>query len=94
MQTILSVVRVRFLRRAAGSSVSLLTSHDVLPEPFPEPQECYASLLACVWECERRASQADHQELYFGRSPTTMSTDDSDVFTGTEEDDDEEDDGA
>ena len=54
MQAILRAVRVRFLRREAHSSVSVLIAVDVQPEPHPELQEQYADLLHCVWTCEAR----------------------------------------
>ena len=57
MQKVLRAVRIRFLRRLHGSSISELTALDVMPEAHPEIQEQYADLLGCVWECERRARQ-------------------------------------
>lgn len=66
MSTILRAVRVRFLRRRPHSSVSLLTALDIQPERYPELQEQYASLLDCVWQCEREAARTDHQEQLFG----------------------------
>lgn len=54
-----SSARVRFLRRAANSSVSLLTAVDVGTPPYPELPEQYTDLLDCVWRAEARARQED-----------------------------------
>ena len=62
MQTILRAVRIRFLRRITGSSVSMLTAKDIEPEPHPELQEQYAGLLDCVWRCEARERQSDRMD--------------------------------
>jgi len=59
VQSILRAVRVRFLRRLSGSSVSALTAIDVEPETHPELQEQYADLLDCVWRCEAQERATD-----------------------------------
>ena len=59
MSTILRAVRVRFLRRRPGSSVSMLVARDIQDEPYAELQEQYADLLDCVWRCEARERQND-----------------------------------
>lgn len=63
---ILRAVRVRFLRRISGSSVSMLTALDISPEPYVEIQEQYAGLLDCVWRCEADLRERDRQERLFG----------------------------
>lgn len=69
MPHILRNVRVRFLRRRPGSSVSLLTARDVMPEPFTDLPARYESLLDCVWACERRERQNDRIDGAPGRAP-------------------------
>jgi hypothetical protein len=61
MQPIIRIARVRFLRRAPHSSVSMLTAVDVGQEPHPELQEQYASLLDTVWKQEAIARRDGQQ---------------------------------
>jgi hypothetical protein len=61
-QYVLRSVRVRFLRRRPGSSVSLLTARDVMPEVHEELTEQLQDLLHCVWSCEAQARREDRIE--------------------------------